>query len=235
MNLFLLAPTPRQCAECHCDKHVGKMLVESVQIVYAALAARGWDSASFAVQLPDGSVAKPYRTTHKHHPCVLWAGSSRQHLRWILELARSLAAEWERRRLGVRPETQRHRCVHHVAALAALLSADDAWPREMPVECTVDEWLEHLRLRDEGGDKLVDIVAPRLHTRDVPAGLAFAVAAIDACIDDQVAADAGAIERYRAFYATKQLQFDMQWSRAPAPPDALSCVLARVTKRARAG
>jgi hypothetical protein len=36
MNLFFLDTDPKKCAEYHCDKHVVKMLLELVQLLYTA-------------------------------------------------------------------------------------------------------------------------------------------------------------------------------------------------------
>lgn len=57
MNIFYLDDDIETCARYHCDKHVIKMILESAQILCTVL----WIN-----QIP-----APYRSTHKHHPCVI--------------------------------------------------------------------------------------------------------------------------------------------------------------------
>ena len=80
MNIFVLDRDIRQCAQYHCDQHVSKMVLESVQILCTALNKRGF--------------VAPYRSTHSKHPCVLWAEESYDNFRWLRELAIELNTEY---------------------------------------------------------------------------------------------------------------------------------------------
>jgi hypothetical protein len=83
MNIFVLDTDIERCARCHCDAHVSKMVLESVQILCTVLNKRGFST--------------PYRSTHANHPCVLWAGESYDNFVWLTGLARALNAEYRYR------------------------------------------------------------------------------------------------------------------------------------------
>lgn len=80
MNIFVLDTNIRRCAQYHCDQHVSKMILESVQILCTALNLKGLDT--------------PYRSTHSKHPCVLWAGESFDNFCWLKQLAIELNREF---------------------------------------------------------------------------------------------------------------------------------------------
>ncbi|HKJ18299.1 MAG TPA: pyrimidine dimer DNA glycosylase/endonuclease V [Xanthomonadales bacterium] len=83
MNIFILDTDIETCARYHCDAHVSKMILESVQILCTALNTRG--------------IETPYKSTHKRHPCVLWAGKSYDNFSWLVQLARALNSEYRYR------------------------------------------------------------------------------------------------------------------------------------------
>lgn len=80
MNIFVLDTDIARCARYHCDRHVSKMILESVQILCTALNKRGFDT--------------PYRPTHEKHPCVLWTEASYDNFSWLARLARALNDEY---------------------------------------------------------------------------------------------------------------------------------------------
>ena len=83
MNIFVLDRDIRRCARYHCDAHVSKMILESVQILCTALNKKGFET--------------PYRSTHMKHPCVLWAEESYDNFLWLARLARALNGEYRYR------------------------------------------------------------------------------------------------------------------------------------------
>ena len=83
MNIFVLDQDIERCARCHCDAHVSKMILESVQILCTALNKKGMQA--------------PYRSTHVKHPCVLWVEESHDNFRWLARLARALNREYRYR------------------------------------------------------------------------------------------------------------------------------------------
>lgn len=80
MNIFILDTEITLCAQYHCDRHVNKMILESVQILCTVLNKRGFDT--------------PYKPTHAQHPCVLWADQSYDNFRWLAELTDALNREY---------------------------------------------------------------------------------------------------------------------------------------------
>lgn len=80
MNIFVLHHDIRRCAQFHCDRHVTKMILESVQMLCTALNEKGFTT--------------PYRSTHTKHPCVLWVGESFDNFQWLSDLALALNEEY---------------------------------------------------------------------------------------------------------------------------------------------
>ena len=85
MNIFALSGNPERAARAHCDKHVNKMILESVQILNGALYERDLDGLAF------------YGYTHKNHPCTLWAAESWCNFEWLVQLTHYLNREWQMR------------------------------------------------------------------------------------------------------------------------------------------
>jgi hypothetical protein len=83
MNIFVLDQDIELCAQYHCDKHVSKMILESVQIMCTALNKQG--------------IEAPYRPTHSKHPCVLWVEESHDNFLWLGKLAKELNLEYRYR------------------------------------------------------------------------------------------------------------------------------------------
>lgn len=84
MNIFILSLDPKEAARFHCNKHVVKMVVESAQIMCSALTINGISSDC-------------YRSTHSHHPCVLWAAKSTGNFHWLYQLFIALCDEYNKR------------------------------------------------------------------------------------------------------------------------------------------
>jgi len=83
MNIFILDNDIKKCAEYHCDQHVIKMILESVQILCTALYKHG--------------IPTSYKPTHQKHPCVLWAEHSYDNFIWLKKLAKELNEEYKYR------------------------------------------------------------------------------------------------------------------------------------------
>ncbi len=83
MNIFILDRDIETCARYHCDQHVSKMILESVQLLCSSLNKQGYTT--------------PYRSTHIHHPCVLWLEESYANWRWLRALALALNREYRYR------------------------------------------------------------------------------------------------------------------------------------------
>ncbi len=83
MNIFVLDNEIELCAQYHCDQHVVKMILESVQMLCTALNKKGH--------------LTPYKSTHVKHPCVLWVEQSYSNFMWLTELTRELNKEYRYR------------------------------------------------------------------------------------------------------------------------------------------
>jgi len=83
MNIFVLDLDIPTCARYHADRHVVKMILESAQMLCTVLNEHG--------------IVAPYRSTHRRHPCTLWAGASLSNWLWLRELALNLNAEYKYR------------------------------------------------------------------------------------------------------------------------------------------
>lgn len=83
MNIFFLHPDPAEAARLHCDKHVGKMLVETAQMLSTALRLNGFDLG--------------YKPAYVNHPMTVWVRSGAANYGWALDLADGLAAEFTHR------------------------------------------------------------------------------------------------------------------------------------------
>ncbi len=83
MNIFILDNDIQQCARYHCDLHVSKMILESVQILCTALNEQGFRT--------------PYKSTHRKHPCVRWVMDSHDNFLWLAALADALNKEYRYR------------------------------------------------------------------------------------------------------------------------------------------
>ena len=80
MNIFVLDKDIEKCAQYHCDQHVVKMILESVQLLCTALNKKGFQT--------------PYKSTHAKHPCVLWVEESYDNFEWLVRLTLELNSEY---------------------------------------------------------------------------------------------------------------------------------------------
>ena len=83
MNIFLLDHDIERCARYHCDQHVVKMILESMQLLCTALNKKGMET--------------PYKSTHVKHPCVLWVEESFDNFLWLKDLTLLLNDEYRYR------------------------------------------------------------------------------------------------------------------------------------------
>lgn len=131
MNIFVLHWKQRKVARWHCDKHVVKMLLETVQLLYTAhwcLTYRELDECTGAQQLairqrklevPDKMKSAPlnlsgkhYRPCHSFHPCARWTRQASGNYKWLAKLGLELAREFEFR------YGHQHSCQIHAEWLA---------------------------------------------------------------------------------------------------------------------
>lgn len=118
MNIFFLDRDLRRAVRYHSDQHVVKMALETAQILCSVLWRYGLEA--------------PYKETHAHHPCVLWAGDSLRHYLWAKRFGMALCNEYAYRFGKV------HKCRAVISSLPdAPDIPDQGWrdpPQAMPEE-----------------------------------------------------------------------------------------------------
>ena len=84
MNLFATSKDPRECAHALDDKRLGKMQLETAQLLCAGAAQ--W-----------GVIYAPYKPTHMSHPVSLWVRASQHNFVWAARYGAELDTEWQYR------------------------------------------------------------------------------------------------------------------------------------------
>jgi hypothetical protein len=102
INIFVLDTDPEIAARIQCDKHVVKMVLESVQMLCTAHHTNG---------LPHCAADAIYKPSYIKHPCTLWASQTTSNYRWLYDHAKALSSEY----------TRRYHKFHKSARLLALL------------------------------------------------------------------------------------------------------------------
>jgi hypothetical protein len=82
MNIFYLHVSPIISATFLCDKHINKMLVESVQML------------STAHHLTGTGNDQMYKPAYQNHPCTKWARESYANYHWLWMHAEQIASEF---------------------------------------------------------------------------------------------------------------------------------------------
>ena len=93
LNIFALDTNPITAGKMHCDKHVPKMIVESLQMLGCAVIRHG----ATPDQMPLTQKGTPLKGGYHYHPCSIWAGDTRSNYVWLCHLAGSLVEEFEHR------------------------------------------------------------------------------------------------------------------------------------------
>lgn len=111
MNIFYLDVNARTAAQYHADKHVIKMILESIQLLSTAHrlldgkpvqhgrkkfwlleGERTLNDETGKIVL-DSQWAKCYKQTHVNHPCAIWVRQSSWHYIWLYRLTEELVRE----------------------------------------------------------------------------------------------------------------------------------------------
>jgi len=112
MNIFILDKDPRVAARYHCDKHVIKMSLESMQVmgsVYwfqkgittkkqiVSLGEEAKDLWPKFPRLTESGVVSPYGIGFMNHPSTKWARDSQENFEWLVALTLELTEEYSKR------------------------------------------------------------------------------------------------------------------------------------------
>jgi hypothetical protein len=115
MKIFILSLIQKKIAEFMMDKHVSKILLESVQMLCTAKRIVDPEDAETMSEL--------YRIAHKNHPVTIWCRKSRENFVWVLDLIDELHTEW-RFRYG-HPDTKFHKSYLVALQLREKIPAED--------------------------------------------------------------------------------------------------------------
>lgn len=120
MNIFYLDRDPIRAAQYACDKHVVKMILESSQLLSAAVILNGGTA--------------PYKLTHQNHPSAVWTRKTRSNYYWLCSHLQGLLQEYTNRYGKI------HSCHKHLDFFfnqAALIPAGEFTdpPQCMPDNC----------------------------------------------------------------------------------------------------
>lgn len=128
MNIFVLDLDPRAAARAHADKHVVKMILEAVQMLYTAhwilayphllehrapIAVSRAQKELTAPESLQSCPFVPYRPVHIHHPCTKWARETLANYQWLCRLAIAIGQEHSHRW----PSHSPHTCLRHAVWL----------------------------------------------------------------------------------------------------------------------
>lgn len=129
MNIFVLDLDPRKAAHAHADKHVVKMILEAVQMLYTAhwimaypslldekspvAVSRAQKLLDVPLSLQSAPNQTPYRPVHVHHPCTRWVRQSISNYIWLARLAIAIGQEHSFRW----PTSKQHGCLKHAVWL----------------------------------------------------------------------------------------------------------------------
>jgi hypothetical protein len=104
MNLFFLHIDPKKCAMFHCDKHVVKMILETVQMLYTAHNVLKTKNLSKAKE--EGLLT--YKSFSPKHPTCLWIRENSVNYTYAANVAKFLCEEYTYRYNRI------HNCQVHV-------------------------------------------------------------------------------------------------------------------------
>jgi len=126
MNIFAAWPSAKKSAEFLDDKRVVKMVLETCQLLCTSINLSGGVS--------------PYKSTHKNHPCAVWARESKANYQWLLDHFFHLLNEY-RARYG-----RTHKCEQYYDLLwDGIKHIPDAPATDHP-NCTIFNECENVHL-----------------------------------------------------------------------------------------
>jgi|DEB0MinimDraft_4_1074332.scaffolds.fasta_scaffold84163_2 hypothetical protein len=125
MNIFFIDEDPKVAARMVCDKHVTKMVLESVQMLSTAHAEG---------EAPYGCIK-----SHINHPCTKWARASRGNYQWLTDHVVEMCKEYTRRyhKVHKMEEAARWLNTNEPTELDSFSDALTEKPQCMPEHCKV--------------------------------------------------------------------------------------------------
>jgi hypothetical protein len=108
MNIFFCHACPYKSARTQCDKHVAKMALEGMQMMYTAHHCCG------NVEAWNGCALKIYKATHANHPMAIWVRAAVAHYLWMYAHVWALLDEYMLRYGRI------HACAQHMARMSTV-------------------------------------------------------------------------------------------------------------------
>jgi hypothetical protein len=127
MNIFYLSEYADEAAEFHCDKHVNKMIMETVQMMSTAHRELDGDEWADSVGL--------VKRTHVNHPSTKWVRSGVHNYVWMLELLTNLCQEKRKRW----PNNAPHQYEKFIDILSVIPDNMPDEPFTAPPQCMTDD------------------------------------------------------------------------------------------------
>ena len=135
MNLFLLSWNPTECAIWHCDKHVVKMILELVQMLYTAWQINNDTNLPSSAPLCKSTGQPGYKKlSNPNHPMAKWVRESIWNYKFTIKLASALAIEFKFR------YNKYHACTEHVLWLSLNLPKFSNRNKTEIPQCMPDEY-----------------------------------------------------------------------------------------------
>lgn len=97
MNFFLFSRRHHRSAKFYCDKHLVKIILEILQLLFSAVSICEFGGEQMPLDDPHllkHNVQKTYRVTHRNHPCAICVRRSARAFWYVCELGLSLCAEY---------------------------------------------------------------------------------------------------------------------------------------------
>ena len=202
MNIFYLDRDPVKAAQMSCDKHVVKMILETVQMLFSAWLLKEnetgsvqWDKSFFKNE----SDFKKYKLTHVNHPTSVWIRSKKRHYLFACELAIEIANEYRKR------YNKEHKCEKYARMLKKMGFPGKRGINKMPPM------------------HKVGLISRRL--KNNPFKLRYIHCAIsddvwDKCVVKTKKGYVNALPTYRRYYALKQytIKRPMKWYKGTVDP-----------------
>jgi len=98
MNIFVFDRDADEAAWMMDDLRLGKMLIESGQLLATGLRERGATDEVFLRAGIVTSKGTPWKSTHRNHPCAVWTRATYGNFRWLSRHAIGLAECFSYRR-----------------------------------------------------------------------------------------------------------------------------------------
>ena len=200
MNIFVLSHCPDESAKWMCDKHVVKMILESVQMLYCAWHVSLEEEATRLGQKEKKGEKvwvhnPPCKKTHVNHPCSVWVRTSPVHYTWLWEHVVSLCKEYTIRFGKI--HAYEKRVMDDLMRLPPLFFPRPSKSAKLVEEGLPDGW-------EYGAVAIEEGLFASLKTK-----------VSSSCPDGRSKEGGDVVALYREYYKHKRGVMDMAWRRLP--------------------